>query len=572
MNDFIVKYKNGSKIGFAAAVTPGDTLAVELREEIDYPNVEYVEYLLHAEEIHAGDEGYYLVPAGNGRCINRDYGIAYYREREDGETVLRDCFMPVFGLKHGGRCDVAIATGMATDVALVVEIRHNQYFLKVRFEMNGVVPYEHIRLEFIHIEKQDAGYSDMARAYRAYQLKHGFRSIKERLTPELKYSVESANVRIRMGWKPVPCEIPEQTEENEPDVFVACTFDDVIRVMEAYRKAGIDNAEFCLVGWNMKGHDGRWPQILPVESSFGGEAALIRLIDRAKSLGYAITCHTNSTDMYSISNRFREEDIARGYHGEKSIEAVRWGGGRTYNICPKRAYEISMETLPEVAALGFRGMHYIDVITCTPPRMCAHGEHPVNKREAGCYFDKLFEKTVEMFGSVGSEGAYDYSLRNCDYTLYVSFANFLEDNRQTAHLCDKAIPFWQLVYHGIVASNPYARTVNYVLSDHREDMLKVIEYGGKPQLYYYAHFVSDGTDWIGKGDFRCNTNEEVEFSAVKAKETMDAYRELAYLQYEFMEEHKEIAPNVFAVTYSDGSIVTVDYNQKTYTLKKENRQ
>ena len=53
---------------------------------------------------------------------------------------------------------------------------------------------------------------------------------------------------------------------------------------------------------------------------------------------------------------------------------------------------------------------------------------------------------------------------------------------------------------------------------------------------------------------------------------MDAYRELAYLQYEFMEEHKEIAPNVFAVTYSDGSIVTVDYNQKTYTLKKENRQ
>ena len=58
MNDFIVKYKNGSKIGFAAAVTPGDTLAVELREEIDYPNVEYVEYLLHAEEIHAGDDGY----------------------------------------------------------------------------------------------------------------------------------------------------------------------------------------------------------------------------------------------------------------------------------------------------------------------------------------------------------------------------------------------------------------------------------------------------------------------------------------------------------------------------------
>ncbi|MBQ4159669.1 MAG: hypothetical protein IJD83_01945, partial [Clostridia bacterium] len=70
-----------------------------------------------------------------------------------------------------------------------------------------------------------------------------------------------------MAWKPVPCTIAEQTPENEPDVHVACTFDDVIKVMEAYKKAGVSKAEFCLVGWNMKGHDGRWPQILPVEES-----------------------------------------------------------------------------------------------------------------------------------------------------------------------------------------------------------------------------------------------------------------------------------------------------------------
>ncbi|MGN0178735.1 MAG: DUF5696 domain-containing protein [Monoglobaceae bacterium] len=567
MSKFFIKYKDGSEANIDAKVTYGDAVSAELTDILDFKCAEYIEFPLHSDEICAGDEGYFLVQAGNGKCANRDYGISFYKERENCELVLRDCFMPVFGIKHNDKCYIAVVTGMATDISQVIKIEDNRYYLKVRFEVDGIVPYENIRLEFYNIDKADAEYSDMARAYREYQLRHGFKPIKERLTPELEYSVESVNVRIRLGWKPVPCEIPEQTEENEPDVYTACTFDDVIKVMEAYKKAGIEKAEFCLVGWNMKGHDGRWPQILPVESSFGGEEGLKRLIDTAKCLGYAITCHTNSTDMYSISNRFNVDDIAIMRNGEKSVEAVRWGGGRTYNICPKRAYEISMETLPEVAELGFRGMHYIDVVTCTPPRECSSSKHLINKKESGDYFDKLFKKTIGMFGSVGSEGAYDYYLKNCDYTLYVSFADYT-DNSSRFELCDKIIPFWQLVYHGIVASNPYARTVNYALSDDRDDMLKVVEFGGKPQMYYYAKFVSDGTDWIGSGDFRCNTNEEIEYSASKAKEIVDAYNEIKYLQYEFMEDHKETEPNVFEIKYSDGSVVTVDYNNKTYTLKR----
>ena len=43
---------------------------------------------------------------------------------------------------------------------------------------------------------------------------------------------------------------------------------------------------------------------------------------------------------------------------------------------------------------------------------------------------------------------------------------------------------------------------------------------------------------------------------------------MQYLQYEYMEKHEEVEPNVFEVTYSDGSVVTVDYNKKTYRLKK----
>lgn len=34
-----------------------------------------------------------------------------------------------------------------------------------------------------------------------------------------------------------------------------------------------------------------------------------------------------------------------------------------------------------------------------------------------------------------------------------------------------------------------------------------------------------------------------------------------------MEKHEEVAENVFEVTYSNGTVVRVDYNQKSYVVK-----
>lgn len=81
------------------------------------------------------------------------------------------------------------------------------------------------------------------------------------------------------------------------------------------------------------------------------------------------------------------------------------------------------------------------------------------------------------------------------------------------------IPFWQLVYHGITLSNPYTRTVNAPLSNSPDTMLKLIEYGGRPALYYYSSFVNkQGANWMGDGsDFTCDTPEEQQRCADAAK-------------------------------------------------------
>ena len=577
MANFIVRYKNDEVKEFDASVREldGGAIEYEFTHQIDFSDTKHVEFLLNDFEIKAGDEGFFLIPAGNKGCKSREYAIGSFKERDDEVSILKNCFTSVYGFKHFDLLRTVIVTGMRHDAQFAIIARNGKYRLSIRFAFDGYPPYENIKLEVHDKKDANADYCDMAKIYREHQLSNGFKPIKNRLTPELEYSAQAPNIRIRMGWKPVPCQVIHQTPETEPPMHVACTFDDVIALMEEYKALGIEKAEICLVGWNSKGHDGRWPQVLPIDKEFGGEEALIHALKKAEELGYIITNHTNVTDNYTIADCYDENLISRKKDGTLEVEATRWAGGRTYNMCPEHAWKTFHRMHDPVKALGFHGTQYIDVMTCIPPRECYHAEHPVNKQQCADYYDKIFTEAREMFGAIGSEGAYDHSLKNCDFTLYVSFLDYLHDEGENVKpallrnpFCDRYIPFWQLVYHGIILSNPYSRTINALLSADKEDLLKVIEYGGKPQMYYYGHFVDDGSDWLGKVDLHCHTENERKESAVIVKNTLDIWNEMSYLQYEFMEKHEETADGVFAVTYSDGSVVTVDYNQKTYSLKK----
>ncbi len=533
-----------------------------IAEDIDYSTVKCIDLPLIDCDMKAGDEGFYIVQA-------RDLGVGYFTEKADVEHAYQ-AVVGFLGIKHNDDCCVAIPVGMGTDMWQYICIKDNCYTVNMRFVLNGSAPYERISVDFHDFKKADARYSDLARIFREHQLANGFKSLKARTNKYLEYMADSTNIRVRMGWKPVPCEIFEQTVDSEPPMHVACTFQDVIDLMEEYHRIGVKKAEFCLVGWNMRGHDGRWPQIFPVEEALGGEEGLRKAIKRAYELGYEMTCHTNSTDAYSIADNFRLGDMIQQKDGKTSINCTHWAGGRMYNLCPKKAYEQAKELLPKVADLGFRGMHYIDVITCVTPRECFSPVHPVNKKEYCDYIAEIYKLSKDLFGAIGSEGMYDHTLRECDSSLYASFSDYSVPAKDCLPaVLDERAPIWQLVYHGIVFGNPYTKTVNVMTEDDNAGLLKSIEYGGRPQMYIYASFVNKaGGNWIGKGDVYCHTDEERAYCAEVTKKTEDVYSPLAYLQYEFMDDHEKIADGVYKTTYSDGSYTIVDYNEKTYKLVK----
>lgn len=552
MYQALVTYTDGSqeKMALKMQETGRGFIVTLPRDELHKP-VETVDFMPDFAPAKEGEDGY---------IIYRNYMIRF-KNHEDQRIDTGFCQQRMMGVKTPRECFVCIMTGMWEYHRFIIERKDGIYTIHPRFLMEGQQIDGDFQAEYVMLTGEDADYSGMARAYQDYQLNTvGCKMIRDRMNPELEYVLDAPEIRIRQAWKPVPTPVEEQTDENEPPMHVAATFDRVGEVMDACKAHGVDKAEFCLVGWNISGHDGRWPQAFPVEEKLGGEEGLKKLTKKARDLGYRLVCHTNSTDCYSISNRWSDQLPMRTRDGEKQKNA-QWGGGRMYNMCPKAGGEkFSMEDLPKVKELGFHGLHYIDVISCVAPYRCFDKEHPCTQKEFIASMTRIAKRASELMGGFQSEGAYDYMAPVSDMFLYVDFGLF-----NPPKMVDENVPMWQLCYHGIVLSNPAPATVNYPVKDW-QSQLKFIEYGGHPAVYIHSKFVTPDpsrSNWMGDVDITCGSPEEIEEAATHISNMLTEYRKIKDLQLMKMTHHKREG-DLATTTYEDGTRIICNYGEASY--------
>lgn len=525
--------------------------------------VEWVEVLPDFASAKVGEPGYYITPDGylgsfrlqNGSCMVGGASVFYGRN-----------FMPVFGMKNPRATFVGIVASMRFEYDLHVRAKCGVYTISPRFHVSGFVPPDDLLIHYHLLTGREADYAGMARAYRNYQLARGVcKPVKERVKehPELAYAAKSLEIRVRQGWKPAPSPVLEQTLATEPPMKAVVSFDRVGDILDALRKAGVERAELCLVGWNQKGHDGRWPQIFPVEEGLGGEARLRAVIEKAKAMGFQMVGHTNSSDGYRIADCWDEDLPVKQADGKPFTNAV-WSGGQMYALCPQRVWErFYPQDIRRVASLGFRGLHYIDVITILQPPRCRDVHHPCTPKESAVWFDRMLQSCKEHIGGVASEGAFDFACGNLDYVLYVYF-NGLTGKRNPLH--DRLIPIWQLVYNGIILSNPFTETVNAAAKD-KLTRTKLAEFNGRPIYYFYSRFKADNRNWMGDADLSCATEEELQQSAAWVKQGSDEFAARADLQLEFMEQHEQLAPEVFRTAFSNGAEIISNYGTTSFPYK-----
>lgn len=506
-----------------------------------------------------GEEGYYAVC----QDFERHSGfLTYFSDREDfdyySERDIR--LLGMFGVKKRSGSYAVVVSGMPYDAAFHMKKEGDTYHIGWAYDLEETELYEDIVIELLFAG--DADYVGIAKRYREYRLTEGgCRPLRERMKerPELAYAKDSVEIRVRCGWKPAPPEIPEQTEENEPPMHVACTFDRVKDMVDELKRQGVEKAQLCLVGWNKSGHDGRWPTVFPVEPLLGGEEKLRELIAYAKEMGYRIVCHTNSTDCYSISDYFNGGEIVlKDKKGELVANQFWFSGGKMYTLCPQRAYEIAEEVLPKVRELGFEGVHYIDVLSIMAPKSCFDPVHPCHTGQGAEYICQTMKLAQELFGGLSSEGAQDYYAPYLDYGLYVGFS------RERESFMDEGVPLWEIVYHGIIMANMGTNTMNYTIKTPL-DRLHQIRGGGRPAFYFYSKFMNNGNNWMGEEDLITDTDEDLVRSVSMVRKGYEDYRKLCRLQTEFIEEHRKLAEQVSVTLYSDGTQIFVNESEEAYT-------
>lgn len=418
--------------------------------------------------------------------------------------------------------------------------------------------YENLSMDFYRLKKGD-GYTEAALKFRSMIVKKlDLKPLKERIksNEDLAYMVDAPMLRIRQGWKPYPPTIVEQTLENEPDMIVKVTFDDVKAIVDSLKAHGVDKANICLVGWLVRGHDGRDPDTFPVEPSLGGEDKLRELIRYAQDNGFQITAHTNRTDIYHVSKHWNENTMIRKSDGSLSPKWAPDSGGQMYDLCLKPSHDIYFQMYePRVRDLGFHGLEYIDVLSIIRPHECYSPEHPVTRKEAADYLHKMLVETRDLFGCVSSEGGYDYCCDALDFVLYTT----MDVKRvKSSEIVDEHIPFWQMVFNGYVMSNLCDQTVNYVIKT-PELRARMHEYGSHPAMYIYSRYRPLGSNWMGDDDLTMENDEDKHRTFLAIREAYDYCKEHANLQLETLDRHEILPDGRHRSTFSDGTVVTVNY-------------
>ena len=512
-----------------------------------------------------GEAGYWFSP----------YGVYGEYDRDDGRffTEPERTPMPMFGWSNPRGACLAVVTSLKYFVRETVVAKDGEYSVAATLEEELCRhPYEDLAIEY-HMRPAGTSYADLAKIYRSQQLGRGVvKPFRERFRGNkvLERAILSPEVRIRQAWKPVPSPVPHQAPENEPEVKAVVTFDRVKDIVDEMKRQGIGDAELCLVGWNIGGHDGRWPQTFPSEPKLGGDAKLKEAIRHALDVGYLIVPHGNFFEGYTISEDWDGEWALKDENGfmlPTRDGKVTWGGGRPYYMCPQRAYEkFASRDIPRMAAFGFRGVGYFDVVTICEPRRCVDRRHPCSPADGARYWGACADISRRDLGGFASESSNDYFAGSLDFVLYAYFGD--PERIERAHadgagFAKRVVPIWQIVYNGIIANNPFTSTMNVTVKG-RRPLLRAVEFSARPSFYFYSKFLSVGDNWMGEEDLGCVTDRELKASVARIKEGYDIYQGLKHLQLEFIESHEEIAPGVFRTGYSNGESVVVNYTDRAY--------
>ena len=323
----------------------------------------------------------------------------------------------------------------------------------------------------------------------------------------------------------------EQPEKNDS----LHSFGERAALVEQLTKAGAPRMYLHLDGWGEPGYDNQHPDYLPACEAAGGWAGLKALMDTCRRHGHLFGLHDRD---YYLDAPSYDPDSAVTLADGTVFEMARWAGGRQNYLCSALAPDYVRRNYQEIFRQGLDiDCVYLDVFTCNEPDECINPRHRVTRRESLDYRLQCFDYMLSNGVLTSSEEAVDWALPSlvfCHWAPYTAVGI--------------PVPLFNLVYHDCLLI-PW-----------------MMGYGswGTPEgdLGFLHALLNAGMGYVDES----LEGEALQQNLSRLKVVSALQQRLAHAQmtsHRFLSEDRRVQQTC----YSDGTVVTVDFNKESYDIQ-----
>jgi hypothetical protein len=520
--------------------------------------------------------GYILIPSGPGYLMdfydfNYPYSSAFYANMFGydygfplGETRPENVDYPVFGIKQDRNAFLAVldqgaeyAKVMATPSGLNTpynwatsefmylpeDYLKNPYSTQSKQFISDYVKHSDRRVEYTFLAEERADYVGMAKAYRSHLLEGGAHKMEPsgKVDPLMLRVFQAGSELGTFGRKAVP----------------VTTFAQAKQMVEYLYGKGIGSMNVSLVGWNDGGaFPGRLPKRWPPDRSLGTTDDMKALAEYTRSLGIPLMLFDNYVDATSAGNGFKPRaDAVRNIRTgvvEFKGNSRNLNGPNGYMIRPGFALNHLQDSIPAYRGLGIGGM----VLFGQSSDLLQSDFH---KGSVFARSDSMNTQTA-MLDAVNRElGLSGYGNASAYAAGRAQFLYGFPISPAYEVLAGETVPFYPIAVHGL---SGYVGEEENLAIEPDTDRLRSIEYGALP-YYTMTHdptselrFTSDRW-WLTSSRFDLWKDEIIS--------NYGKYRDrLGSMMHLFIEDHRQLAEQVFATVYEDGRQVIVNYSARPF--------
>jgi hypothetical protein len=385
---------------------------------------------------------------------------------------------------------------------------------------------------------QEAGYVGVGRRLqRMFREVHGVTTLSQRAqrNPDIAQLARSLVVKTFHAMKDIGY------EAGDGPYRVFQPFAETADQLAKLKAAGIADVYVQLVGWNIDGHDGRYPQRFPVDDRLGGEAGLRALVKAGQSLGYQMQVHDNYVD----STDPEHPAVIRNLWGDPLPRGL-WGGGCIYAMNPLKYDRAWLRSqMEQIKALGIRGVYYLDAMS-PPLEVDYDPSGPAGRAGHAAGIGFLMDLGRSVFNAVGAECPFAHVARRADYVPSPAVRPAGRAGTKIWEIVSEWVPVWHVAFHGLLVHAQQDAGFPNVSS-----LLAAAEVGSVPR-----------SDFTGAnpepGNLMAERWSERLPQAFKAKHDILIGR-LGANVFSPITGHECTGPRCYRTTFENGSIVEVDY-------------